>query len=79
MVFSMPASAEMVLNCSSFGDFTGSFLVVLNLARSTKTFSVVRCKMASLDLKNKFEKRVRHERNESSSQTAAARAQPGTH
>lgn len=52
----MPASAEQFLNCSSFGNFEVSFLLELDLAESTESFSGLCWEMAPFKLKNKSEK-----------------------
>lgn len=72
-MFSMPASVELFLNCSSLGNCRGSFLVVLDLAKYVQYFSGVWCEMASFKLKNKSERFSRCERNGSSGQAAATK------
>lgn len=71
-MFSMPASAEPFLNCSSFGNFKVSFLLELDLAKSTESFSRVWCEMASFKLKNKSEKCFSPESHGRSAPAAAA-------
>ena len=72
-MFSMPASAELFLNCSSLGNCKGSILVVLDLAKYMQYFSGVWCEMASFKLKNKSESFSRCEGNGSSGQAAATK------
>lgn len=72
MMFSMPASAKPFLNCSSFGNFKVSFLLELDLAKPTESFSRVCCEMASFKLKNKSEKCFSPESHGHSAPAAAA-------
>lgn len=71
-MFSMPALAKPFLNCSSFGNFKVSFLLELDLAKSTEPFSRVWCEMASFKLKNKSEKCFSPESHGRSAPAAAA-------
>lgn len=72
MIFSTPDSAEPFLNCSSFGNFKVSFLLELDLAKSTESFSRAWCEMASFKLKNKSEKCFISENHGRSAPAAAA-------